>query len=91
MHLIEKSFNPYGVTSHNNALPLTQASIVALINNNKPLVPDSNKESFNSFFGTQRLPLNWQLGTLYNYQFPLQSLDGCGNIFMELQKHGCII
>ena len=35
MHLRE-SFKAYTVTSHINAFPLTQASIVALINDSKP-------------------------------------------------------
>ena len=36
---LEKSFKAYQVTSHINAFPLTQASIVALINNSKPPIP----------------------------------------------------
>ena len=36
---LEKSFKAYRVTYHNNAFPLTQASIAALINNSKPPSP----------------------------------------------------
>ena len=39
LYTLEKSFKAYWVTFHNNAFPLTQESIVALINNSKPPSP----------------------------------------------------